>query len=200
MPDDVAPHRQGLVVVGLDPMVHDVLVEHRRHEIVADAFNLIGLELLVPSPRRHLVHGCRLREDAAIWVHSDDLDARDLLLQLLGRAGDCAASARGHYHVVQLTARLLDDLLRSALVVRQWVAGVLILVENVAVQLLGQALREEDVRVLRIPCRLCGRAENLGAQTLHGVHLLAGHLLGQADDHLVAFQRRGHAQADACVA
>ena len=40
--------------------------------------------------------------------------------------------------------------------------------------------------VLGVPGGLRWGAQDLGAQALHGVHLLTRHLLGQADDLLVA--------------
>mmetsp|Transcript_76847 Transcript_76847/g.217803 ORF Transcript_76847/g.217803 Transcript_76847/m.217803 type:complete len:260 (+) Transcript_76847:978-1757(+) len=79
------------------------------------------------------------------------------------------------------------------------VTRIQILVEDVAVQLLRQSGRQEDVRVLGVPSRLGGRAQNLGAEALHCVDLLSGHLLRETDDHLVSFQCRGQREADARV-
>ena len=69
-----------------------------------------------------------------------------------------------------------------------------------AVEFLRQALRQEDVRVFGIPGSFGGRAEDLSPKALHGVDLLTGHLLRQADNLLVPLQGRYEAKPDACVA
>mmetsp|Transcript_93566 Transcript_93566/g.302371 ORF Transcript_93566/g.302371 Transcript_93566/m.302371 type:complete len:209 (-) Transcript_93566:896-1522(-) len=84
--DDAAAHGKGLVVISLDPIVGEVLVKHRGNEVVADTLHMVGLEQLVPGPLGLLVHGVRLCEHAAVGVHANDLDTRDLLLELFGRA------------------------------------------------------------------------------------------------------------------
>mmetsp|Transcript_54588 Transcript_54588/g.171408 ORF Transcript_54588/g.171408 Transcript_54588/m.171408 type:complete len:457 (-) Transcript_54588:91-1461(-) len=200
VPDDGAHGREGLVVVRLHPVVRDLPVEHRGDEVVADALHLVGRQPLLAGARGAVVQAVGLREDAAVGVHGHDLHAGDLLLQLLRGAGDGAAGARGHDHVVQLPADLLHDLLGRAVVVRERVARVDVLVQHVAVELLRQPGRQEDVGVLGVPRGLRGRAQDLGAEALHGVHLLPRHLLRQADDHLVALEGGRQGEPDARVA
>jgi hypothetical protein len=76
------------MVVGLDPEVHDVAVQHRRHEVVADALDAVRLQAPL------VVQLVGLREDGALRIHSDDLDAGDTLLQLASDASERAARAR----------------------------------------------------------------------------------------------------------
>mmetsp|Transcript_56339 Transcript_56339/g.98919 ORF Transcript_56339/g.98919 Transcript_56339/m.98919 type:complete len:270 (-) Transcript_56339:34-843(-) len=133
-------------------------------------------------------------------IDRNNFDTRDLLLQLLRGARDGATGSRGHEHVVQLATRLLDDLLGGAIVVRERVSRVDVLIQNMAVQLLGEARRQEDVRVLSIPGGLGRCTQDLSAKALHGVYLLSRHLLRETDDHLVALQGGSQGEADAGVA
>mmetsp|Transcript_1598 Transcript_1598/g.2805 ORF Transcript_1598/g.2805 Transcript_1598/m.2805 type:complete len:216 (+) Transcript_1598:509-1156(+) len=160
---------------------------------------MVCLEPLVPCAAGAIIHAIRLGQDAAIGVHSNNLQTRNLLLQLESSSSDGASGSSRHNHVVELSLCLLIDLLRSTFVVRQGVSRVLVLIQHVATQILGQALRQEDVRVLGIPRRLCWRSQDFSAQALHCVDLLSGHLLWQADDHLVALDGSCHAKTNASV-
>mmetsp|Transcript_112508 Transcript_112508/g.157789 ORF Transcript_112508/g.157789 Transcript_112508/m.157789 type:complete len:379 (-) Transcript_112508:2-1138(-) len=199
MSNNRAAHGERLVVISLHPVVDDLPVEDGGDEVVSDALNLVGSQLLLPCASGLLVHMGWLGQNAAVWVNTHDLHAGNQLLELLGHAGHGSASTSGHDHVIQLAFALLGDLLGRAVIVGQRVAGVLVLVEHVAAQVLCQSGRQEDVAVLRIPGSLRGCAEDLCSQALHGVHLLAGHLLRQANDLLVAFDGRDHAKANTSV-
>jgi len=90
MTDQASAHSEGFVIAGLDPVVDQlrVAVEHGREEVVADAFHLVGLKLLVACAWVHLVHVIGVRQDAAVWVDSHDLALGHLLLELLGNTCD----------------------------------------------------------------------------------------------------------------
>src|SRR4051794_31517045 len=74
-----------------------------------------------------------------------------LFAQLAGQAGDGAARAGGSHEHVDLAAALLDDLLRGAVVVRQWVVRVAVLVEDHRVgDLLLEAAGHANVALGRV--------------------------------------------------
>merc|ERR1712159_858774 len=47
MSDDIASHEECFVIIGLDPMVDNILVQDSWDEIISDAFNLVSLKPLV---------------------------------------------------------------------------------------------------------------------------------------------------------
>mmetsp|Transcript_29998 Transcript_29998/g.64676 ORF Transcript_29998/g.64676 Transcript_29998/m.64676 type:complete len:438 (-) Transcript_29998:73-1386(-) len=200
MTNQGSAHRKCFIIIGLHPVVDDLTIKHGWDEIVTNALHLVGSQLLLSSAVGFLVHLLRLRQNAAIGINSHDFHARDQFLELLGNSGHSATCSGGHDHVVQLAFALLGDLLGSAIVVSQGVARVLVLIQDVTTEVFRQAGRQEDVAVFGVPGGLGGGSEDLSTKALHGVHLLTGHLLWQADDLLVAFDGRDHAQADASVA
>mmetsp|Transcript_37917 Transcript_37917/g.118859 ORF Transcript_37917/g.118859 Transcript_37917/m.118859 type:complete len:480 (-) Transcript_37917:314-1753(-) len=192
--DEAARHDEALVVVRLDPLVHDLAVQHLGDEVVAGALYLVALEA-------HLVvERVRDGEDAALGVHRDDLDVREALLELPRDARERAARARADDDVVEVPAALAQDLLGRAVVVRERVARVAVLVQDVRVgQVALQPPRDADVRLGGVEGGLGGRADDLRAERLEHVHLLLAHLLRERDDHAVALDGRGEREADARV-
>mmetsp|Transcript_5396 Transcript_5396/g.12361 ORF Transcript_5396/g.12361 Transcript_5396/m.12361 type:complete len:203 (-) Transcript_5396:266-874(-) len=154
----------------------------------------------MPRPFGGIVHVVRLGKNAAIRIHGNNLDAGNLLLQLQSSPSDSTACPSRHDHVVELAASLLEDLLSGPLIVGKGVCRILVLVKDVAIQVLRQPRRQEDVRVLSIPRCLSRCPQDLCAKGLHGVHLLPRHLLRKTNDHLVTLQRSSEAKPDASVA
>ena len=73
---------------------------------------------------------------------------------------------------VDLTVAGVQNLLRRAVVVRQRVAGVAVLVEDVRVgDLLMQTVRHADVRLGRVEVGARRRTDDLRAQRAQNVHL-----------------------------
>src|SRR4029453_12244620 len=121
-------------------------------EVVADALDLVRLDL------------AGAREDRAFGIDADDLAARHLALDDLRDAGDRAAGAGGHHDGVELAAALIDDLAARAVLVRERVRGVRVLIEDVRVgDDLFEPLRDTDVALGRVPRRFGRGANDLGA-------------------------------------
>ncbi|MCX7225744.1 MAG: hypothetical protein NT071_09100, partial [Burkholderiales bacterium] len=73
--------------------------------------------------------------------------------------------AGGHDHGIELAVALLDDFTAGAFVVGEWIAGVAVLVEDVGVgDDLLQPASDADVALGRVPGRLGGGADDLGAE------------------------------------
>ena len=106
----------------LDPAIDEPAIEHVGDEVVADALDLVALDLAGPG------------EDRALGIDADDLAARHLALDRARDAGDRAAGARGHHDRVELAAALIDDLAAGALLVRERVRRVRVLIEDVRVR------------------------------------------------------------------
>mmetsp|Transcript_5975 Transcript_5975/g.16880 ORF Transcript_5975/g.16880 Transcript_5975/m.16880 type:complete len:270 (+) Transcript_5975:922-1731(+) len=124
------------------------------------------------------------------------MHVRDLLLELAADARDGAARARPGHQDVKASVRVTENLLCGAVVVRQRISGIDILVQNVRVRdLRVESVGHTNMALRAVPRRLGGRPDDLGAQGLEKVHLLARHLLRHRDDHLIAphCRREGHA-------
>ena len=123
LPDQLARDPEGVAVVGLDPLVDQAAVEHVGDEVVADALDLVALDLAGAG------------QDRALGIDADDAHAGRDLLEVPGHAGDGAAGAGGHDHGVEPAAALPPDLLAgAALAVGLGVGGVLVLVEDVRIR------------------------------------------------------------------
>src|SRR6185369_12939273 len=135
-----------------DPLIDQPAVEHVGDEVVADALDLVRLDL------------ARTGEDRALGIDADDLAARDLALDRARDAGDRAAGAGGHHDRVELAVALIDDLAPGALLVRERVRRIGVLIEDVrARDDLAQPARDADVALRRVPRGLGRRADDLGA-------------------------------------
>mmetsp|Transcript_4058 Transcript_4058/g.6604 ORF Transcript_4058/g.6604 Transcript_4058/m.6604 type:complete len:221 (-) Transcript_4058:614-1276(-) len=143
--DDGAHCGESLVVVSLHPIISDLSVKHSGDEIVADTFYLVRCQSFLSCARRSIIHGVRLCEDTAIRIYGHDLDTWNLFLQLLRCTRNGSASSCRHDHVIQLASCLLYDLFRSAIVVCEWIPWMFVLVQDMSIQILREACRQEDV-------------------------------------------------------
>jgi len=155
-----ARHNKALLVGALLPIVDDGLVIDTRVEVVSSA-----LDDLAARSSRHLLIGGR--QDRAGRVNANDLDVGVELSQLSRNASDSTTSAHSQNNVVNLAlaAALVENLLASLVIVSQWVARVLVLVQDqgILASLLHGLLHDEGrthVAVRVIFAKLCWRAHN----------------------------------------
>mmetsp|Transcript_28925 Transcript_28925/g.54158 ORF Transcript_28925/g.54158 Transcript_28925/m.54158 type:complete len:240 (-) Transcript_28925:365-1084(-) len=190
--DEAPCHDERFLILRLYPLVHQGSVEHPGDEVVADTLHLVASDFPVER--------VWLREDGSYGVDADDLHSWNLLFQLACHPSDGSSRSRAHDDVVDFAVRLLQQLLGGGQVVRHWVGGVSVLVEDVRVrEFLVQPLGYPDVGIRRVKSGLRGRADDLCAESLQNVHLLLTHLLGKGDDHTVPLDSRGKGKADAGV-
>lgn len=186
---------EGCAVVGLVPLVDDLLLEDVGDEVVSDTLDLVALvdALLVES----LGQG----KDTALGIGGNDLDVVVVLLQTPCQASDGATGASASNKRCDFALCLLPDLLGGAEFVGEWVVGVGVLVEDVSVgQLLDELPGDTDVALGAVPSCAGGGADDLSAERLQDGHLFWAHLLGQSDDGLVALDGSHEREANTSVA
>ena len=86
-------HDERVFVVCLDPRVHHGAVKHTRDEVVADAFNSVRGDVSD-------IQLVGLGKNGSVWVDTNDLARRKLLLDFAGDAGNrTTGTGRGDQHV-----------------------------------------------------------------------------------------------------
>src|SRR5204862_7244983 len=104
------------------PAIDEPSIEHVGDEVVADALDLVRLDL------------AGSRKDRALGIDADDLAARNLALDRARDARDRATRTGGHHDRIEPAAALIDDLATCAFVVRDRVGWIRVLVEDVRVR------------------------------------------------------------------
>ena len=107
-----------LCIVGLYPTIDESAVQDPGDEVVADAFNLVGLDRVGSS------------EDRAFGVCRDNDRVRTVLFDLPSDSGQSAAGAGPNHYHVDLSIQVIDDLLPSAEVMGLRIGVVRVLIED----------------------------------------------------------------------
>ena len=186
---DAPRGKEGILVADFHPVIDQGRVEGARPEVLADPLDLVG------------VHVVRLGVDAPLRVGADDLDRWVVLLEVLGHAGDGAASADAGHEVGDSPAALLPDLGAGRLVMRAGVHRVEVLVRLERVRHLAcQAVGHRVIAFGRVALDRGWRGDHLGAVGAQEGDFLRGDLVRHDEDAGVTLDRRGDRQPDAGVA
>ena len=185
------PGGQERVAVGDGhPAVDRRRVKRRRPEILADALDQVGADVLLAAG-----------VDRPLGIGADDDEIGAALAQVAHGAGDGAAGAHAENQMGDGAGRLLPQLGPGRLVVGAGVGlvGVLVGLKR-ARDLGGQAVGDPVVGAGRVG-RDVGRGEHdLGAVRAQQVDLLPRHLVRHHRHHPIALEAGGDGQAGAGVA
>jgi hypothetical protein len=183
-----------LSVVGLVPLVDNVLVENIRNKIVSDTLHLVTFVDVV------LVQDLGQSKDTSVRIGSNDLDVLVVLLEATSDTSNGTTGTSTSDKSSDVTTSLLPDLLGGAELVGVGVVLVAVLVEDVGVgKLLLETSSNTDVRLGSVPSSLCRSTDDGSAKGTEDGNLFGRHLFGESNDGLVALDGTDESQTDTTI-